>query len=106
MIYLDNNATTQVDKEVLKVMLPYLETEYANPSSMYDFAKKPAEALKIAREQVRDFYGAEDTMPAVTDYDLIIIDEAHRGYILDREMSEDELQKRYARKYVKFGNGE
>ncbi len=60
MIYLDNNATTQVDKEVLQVMLPYLETEYANPSSMYDFAKKPAEALKIAREQLRDFYGAED----------------------------------------------
>lgn len=60
MIYLDNNATTQVDKEVLKTMLPYLETEYANPSSMYDFAKKPAEALKIAREQLRDFYGAED----------------------------------------------
>ena len=60
MIYLDNNATTQVDKEVLQVMLSYLETEYANPSSMYDFAKKPAEALKIAREQLRDFYGAED----------------------------------------------
>ena len=60
MIYLDNNATTQVDKEVFQVMLPYLETEYANPSSMYDFAKKPAEALKIAREQLRDFYGAED----------------------------------------------
>ena len=60
MIYLDNNATTQIDKEVLKVMLPYLETEYANPSSMYDFAKKPAEALKVAREQIKDFYGAED----------------------------------------------
>lgn len=60
MIYLDNNATTQVDKDVLEVMLPYLEEQYANPSSMYDFAKKPAEALKIAREQVRDFYGASD----------------------------------------------
>lgn len=60
MIYLDNNATTQVDNKVLEVMLPYLKSEYANPSSMYDFAKKPAEALKIAREQVRDFYGAED----------------------------------------------
>mgnify|MGYP003291462224 CR=1 FL=1 len=60
MIYLDNNATTQVDKEVLKVMLPFFEEEYANPSSMYDFAKKPSSALKIAREQVRDFYGAED----------------------------------------------
>ena len=60
MIYLDNNATTQVDEKVLEVMLPYLKAEYANPSSMYDFAKKPAEALKIAREQVRDFYGADD----------------------------------------------
>ncbi len=60
MIYLDNNATTQIDEKVLETMLPYLKGEYANPSSMYDFAKKPAEALKIAREQVRDFYGAED----------------------------------------------
>ncbi len=32
-----------------------------------------------------------DTMPAVSDFDLIIIDEAHRGYILDREMGEDEI---------------
>lgn len=60
MIYLDNNATTKVDEKVLDEMLPYLQGEYANPSSMYDFARKPAEALKIAREQVRDFYGAED----------------------------------------------
>lgn len=60
MIYLDNNATTRVDEKVLEVMLPYLKNDYANPSSMYDFARKPAEALKIAREQVRDFYGAED----------------------------------------------
>lgn len=28
--------------------------------------------------------------PSVTDYDLIIVDEAHRGYILDKEMTEDE----------------
>ena len=30
-------------------------------------------------------------MPAVSDYDLLIIDEAHRGYILDKEMCEDEV---------------
>lgn len=60
MIYLDNNATTKVDEKVLDVMIPYLQGEYANPSSMYDFAKKPAEAIKAAREQVRDFYGAKD----------------------------------------------
>lgn len=38
----------------------------------------------------RILYNDEETMPVVTDYDLVIIDEAHRGYILDREMGEDE----------------
>ena len=36
----------------------------------------------------RILYNKGDTMPAVTDYDLIIIDEAHRGYILDKEMDD------------------
>ncbi len=60
MIYLDNNATTKVDPQVLEEMLPYLSENYANPSSMYDFAKKPAETLKKARVQVRDFLGANN----------------------------------------------
>ena len=59
MIYLDNNATTKVDEKVLEEMLPYLSDNYANPSSMYDFAKKPAAALKEARSVMRDFFGAE-----------------------------------------------
>jgi len=59
MIYLDNNATTQVDEKVLEVMLPYLKNEYANPSSMYDFAKNPANAIREARVQVADFIGAK-----------------------------------------------
>ena len=60
MIYLDNNATTKIDEQVLEVMLPFLKEEYANASSMYDFARKPAEALKNARIQVADFMGAKD----------------------------------------------
>lgn len=51
----------------------------------------------------RLFYNDDETMPAVSDYDLIIVDEAHRGYILDREMGDDELlyrdQKDYQSKY-------
>ena len=39
----------------------------------------------------RILYNNEDTMPAVSDFDLVIIDEAHRGYILDKEMGEDEV---------------
>lgn len=51
----------------------------------------------------RILYSDEDTMPSVTDYDLVIIDEAHRGYILDKEMGEDEVlyrdQMDYQSKY-------
>ena len=58
MVYLDNNATTKIDERVLEEMLPYLKEDYANPSSMYDFAKKPAAAIREARVKVRDFLGA------------------------------------------------
>lgn len=60
MIYLDNNATTKVDERVLDAMLPFLKEDYANPSSMYDFAKKPAAAIKEARVKVRDLLGASN----------------------------------------------
>jgi len=58
LVYLDNNATTKIDEKVLDEMLPYLKEDYANPSSMYDFAKKPAAAIREARVKVRDFLGA------------------------------------------------
>jgi type I restriction enzyme R subunit len=48
----------------------------------------------------RILYNDGETMPAVSDYDLIIIDEAHRGYILDKEMGEDELLYRNQEDYV------
>ena len=57
-VYLDNNATTGVAKEVLEVMLPYLQEEYGNPSSMYEFARKPIKAVEKARRQVAEFLGA------------------------------------------------
>ncbi len=47
----------------------------------------------------RILYNDENTMPAVSDFDLIIIDEAHRGYILDQEMGEDEALYRDQRDY-------
>ncbi|MCM1376814.1 MAG: type I restriction-modification system endonuclease, partial [Muribaculum sp.] len=39
----------------------------------------------------RILYQDADAMPSVSDFDLIIIDEAHRGYVLDKEMGEDEI---------------
>ena len=48
----------------------------------------------------RILYPEGDTMPSVTDYDLIVVDEAHRGYILDKEMSETEMLYRNQDDYV------
>lgn len=42
----------------------------------------------------------EDTMPSVSEYDLIVVDEAHRGYTLDREMSGDEMLYRNQEDYI------
>ena len=58
LIYLDNNATTRVDEKVLETMLPYFKEEYANPSSMYEFAKSASHALKDARGKIKDFFNA------------------------------------------------
>lgn len=45
------------------------------------------------------YNSGEGRMPAVTDYDLIIVDEAHRGYLLDKEMSDAEVLYRDQRDY-------
>ena len=60
LIYLDNNATTKVAPEVLEVMLPYFKEEYANPSSIYEFAKKANHAVRDARGVIKDFLNAEN----------------------------------------------
>ncbi len=58
-IYLDNNATTKVDEEVIGAMLPYLTLYYGNPSSMHHFGGQVGKAVKTAREQVASLLGAE-----------------------------------------------
>lgn len=60
LIYLDNNATTMVAPEVVDAMLPYFTQEYGNPSSIYDLAHGANEAVKISREKVADFLGANE----------------------------------------------
>lgn len=58
IIYLDNNATTQVAPEVLEEMLPYFSEFYGNPSSMYNFAGQTAHKLEEARSKVASLLGA------------------------------------------------
>jgi len=61
VIYLDNNATTQVAPEVVDAMLPWLRESYFNPSSSYDQARGPRDAVERAREQVGRILGAGST---------------------------------------------
>ncbi len=51
-IYLDNNATTQIDEKVFNAMLPYLKEEYGNPSSTYSFGKNIKDEIDKSRNNV------------------------------------------------------
>ncbi|MBI3191715.1 MAG: aminotransferase class V-fold PLP-dependent enzyme, partial [Pedosphaera parvula] len=59
IVYLDNNATTQVAPEVVEAMLPFLKELWGNPSSAYTFGKQVARHLERAREQVAALINAE-----------------------------------------------
>ncbi len=59
IIYLDNNATTQLDPVVVEEMLPFLTSYYGNPSSGYGFAAKARKAIDLARERLAALLGCE-----------------------------------------------
>ncbi|MBA4850231.1 cysteine desulfurase family protein [Emticicia sp. BO119] len=60
-IYMDYNATTPLDKEVLVAMLPYLTEHFGNAASRFHvFGWKAEEAISIARQQVADLLGASE----------------------------------------------
>ena len=54
-IYLDHNATTPVDLEVVSAMVPYLGKTFGNASSVHHFGRDAKVALENAREQVAAF---------------------------------------------------
>ena len=59
LIYLDYNATTPTDPRVLEEMLPYFNTHYYNPSSLYKSARDCRKAIEQARIKVASLLGAE-----------------------------------------------
>jgi cysteine desulfurase len=65
MIYLDNNATTQVAPEVFDAMQPYLSKLFGNPSSAHALGREMKQAVENAREQVAGLLGATDASEIV-----------------------------------------
>ncbi|BHH83245.1 cysteine desulfurase NifS [Desulforhopalus sp. 52FAK] len=57
VVYMDNNATSQVATEVVDIMMEYFSTSYGNPSSMYTFGGVVGGAVSRARGQVADLLG-------------------------------------------------
>ena len=53
----DNAAATRLDARVLEKMIPFLEDDFGNPSSLHSFGQKPQSALAAAREEVAALVG-------------------------------------------------
>jgi cysteine desulfurase len=59
-IYLDYAATTPVDSEVLKTMLPYFSDEFGNASSLHSYGRNAADAVFKSRENLAHFFRCSD----------------------------------------------
>ncbi len=57
-IYFDNAATTALDKEVLDAMLPYMTTQFGNPSAIYSYGRESRLAIETARKSVAKILNA------------------------------------------------
>jgi type I restriction enzyme R subunit len=91
-----------VFKEVKLEDLMTLDEIY-NINNLEDQTVEKVTKIHVATVQSlvkRILYNEERTMPAITDYDLIVVDEAHRGYILDKEMGDTEMLYRNQDDYI------
>ena len=59
MIYADNAATTKVSRAAIEAMIPCLEEQYGNPSSLYSLGQRAKEILEEARVKIAAAIGAE-----------------------------------------------
>ena len=57
-IYFDNAATTPLAREVLDAMLPYMTTQFGNPSAIYSYGRESRLAIETARKKVAKLLNA------------------------------------------------
>jgi type I restriction enzyme R subunit len=106
LFLVDRSALGEQAQDVFKeVKIEDLMTldEIYNIKNLEDKTIEKETKIHVATVQSlvkRILYNEEAVMPSVADYDLIVVDEAHRGYILDKEMDEDELLYRNQEDYI------
>lgn len=106
LFLVDRSALGEQAQDVFKeVKIEDLMTldEIYNINNLDDKVIEKETKIHVATVQSlvkRILYNEAETMPSVIDYDLIVVDEAHRGYILDKEMDEDEILYRNQDDYV------
>ena len=64
-IYLDHQATTPLDERALQAMMPFLTSEYGNPSSPHAYGRAAARAIRAARRRVADLVGVAKELDIV-----------------------------------------
>jgi cysteine desulfurase len=87
-IYFDHSATTPVDPQVLRAMLPYLKNDFGNASSLHFFGQKARAGVEAAREEVAKFLACESkeiifTSGATESNNLAIVGFIRRARALD-----------------------
>lgn len=86
-VYLDNAATTCIDKEVVEAMLPYMYELYGNPSSTHSHGRKVKAALEQSRKSIATAINASPSeiyfTSGGTECDNMLI----KGYIQTYELT-------------------
>ena len=57
-VYFDNAATTQLDREVIDAMIPFMESHFGNPSAIHYFGRETRAAIEKARKTVAKYLKA------------------------------------------------
>lgn len=65
-IYLDHNATTVLDSQVLEAMLPWMQRQTGNPTSRHIYGRDARNAIEHARTQVAQACGAQPSQVIFT----------------------------------------
>ena len=79
VIYLDNNATTRPDPQVVEAMLPYFNEYWGNASSVHRFGQLARKAVDEARASVAELIGARESEVIFTGSGTESVNTAIRG---------------------------